>query len=762
MESTQSSKDLRIGIDIGGTFTDFVVFDPGTGHIQTFKLPSTPQDPSEAVMVGLQRIRENNSQAFFPNPSPKNDDSGQWKIIHGSTVATNALLERKGAKTALITTLGFKDVLKIGRQNRPDLYSFNSEPTLPLVSDDLRFEINERMGKQGEIIDPIDISEVDNIIALLSQGDYGPPITSIAVVFIFSFTNPKHEILVAEKLRKAGFFVSASHEILPEYREYERTSTTTVNAYVSPILDQYLGKLELALSGVPQNYFNNGARAAEKSSSIETNQPEIPKVEFNLQIMQSNGGCISVPEARKNGVRCVLSGPAGGVVGSQYIGTLNQGEVIGNKKENSANNLMLITFDMGGTSTDVSLIDGEPRITADGEVGGHPIRVPILDIHTIGAGGGSIASVDAGGVLRVGPESAGANPGPACYGKTPGIEREVIIGYEGTRGHTASTHNHHLLATVTDANLILNRIHPDYFLGGELPLYPHLAETAIGILGKRLNLDLYQTALGIIEIANAHMERALRVISVEQGHDPRDFTLLSFGGAGGLHASELARQLRIPRVLIPPIASTLSAFGMLTADVVKDYSQTVMVPGNTPLNTLAPIIQQLVNRGRCDIQDEGFLEENVRIEKYLDMRYCGQSYELTIPFPDPIHSIVELQEKFHQEHLKTYGYHRLDADLEIVNLRLRATGIVNPPKIHMQQMGNSDPSQACIETRLVMFPSGNQEILFYQGEVLEPGNMIPGPSVVVRNDTTILINEGDIGRVDSYSNLIIEIGLRKI
>ena len=689
---TEIQQPLRIGIDIGGTFTDFVIFDPISGKISTFKLPSTPHDPSEAVLNGLGKL-----ETISTHSSP-------IAIIHGSTVATNALLERKGAATALITTQGFKDVIHIGRQNRPDLYDFATTPPEPLIPSELRFELDERVDQYGEVLTLLNETQVDKLVAKIQNGSISSQIESVAVVFLFSFANPQHEQTVTKKLRNAGFFVSASHEILPEYREYERTSTTVVNAYVSPVLDRYLKRVE---------------------ENLPANTP--------LQIMQSNGGSISVTEARKSGVRCILSGPAGGVVGCQFIGETIQRSGKGALRNPALDKLRLLTFDMGGTSTDVSLIDGQPQVTSEAEIGGLPIRVPVLDIHTIGAGGGSIAFVDAGGALRVGPESAGAEPGPACYGR--------------------STSNQPPLATVTDANLLLGRIPPDRFLGGAMPLYPDLAAAAIAPFAKQLGISASETALGIVEIANAHMERALRVISVERGHDPRAFSLLSFGGAGSLHAADLARRLHIPQVLIPPYAATLSAFGMLAADVVKDYTQTVMLPGSTPFAQLHSQISILLERAQFEIKTEGFTDEKIRLEPALDMRYRGQSYELTIPLTE------NFKEDFHQVHHQTYGYQRLEADLEIVNLRVRGMGLVASPQISAQPAEDADSSSAIIEQRFVVLAANQKkEIPFYRGEALKPGNLIPGPAVVVRDDTTILMGETDRATVDAYLNLIIEIG----
>ena len=706
MLSQTNAQNLRIGIDIGGTFTDFVVFDTASGQITTFKLPSTPADPAEAVLSGLKRLGIGKDPEW-------SSGSQRVTIIHGSTVATNAFLERKGARTALITTRGFKDVLQIGRQNRPSLYDFTSAPPESLIPAELRFEINERVDKLGNITTSLDQKEIDQIIAQLINSNSTLPIESVAVVFLFSFTNSKHEQFVTRRLRAEGIFVSPSHEVLPEYREYERTSTTVINAYVSPVLDRYLAKLENTLS-----IYHN--------SSI------------GLQIMQSNGGSISIAEARQAGVRCILSGPAGGVVGCHFMGELARqagktgGQQGGGSEKQQVNPLKLLTFDMGGTSTDVSLIDGNPKITSEAEVGGLPIRIPILDIHTIGAGGGSIAYMDAGGILRVGPESAGADPGPACYGRAADSDRDAI-------------------PTITDANLFLGRILPDRFLGGEMPLYPKLAKIAIETLAQKINLTPIETALGIIEIANAHMERALRVISVERGHDPRDFKLLSFGGAGGLHAANLAHRLRIPQVLISPYAATLSAFGMLTADVVKDYTQTVMLPGDTTYDQITTRINPMIERGHKEIQSEGFDPQDIEIKSYIDMRYRGQSYELTIPFSK------DFSDQFHQEHFRTYGYQRLRSPLEIVNLRVRATGLVASPQIEALPIEGTDSSPARFDIRPVQFKFGVQEIPFYRGESLRPGNQITGPAIVVRQDTTILIPINDRASIDSFKNIILTI-----
>jgi len=673
----------RIGVDIGGTFTDFVVLHTETGNLETFKLLSTPHDPAEAVLQGVRRITH---QALL---------SG-FEIVHGSTVATNALLERKGARTALITTRGFRDVLQIGRQNRPSLYDLDFELPQPLVPDDLRLEADERVDHLGRVVQLSDLGQMDEIISTLQE--LKPE--SVAVCFLFSFLHPDHEQSVARCLREEGYFVSLSSEILPEFREYERTSTTAVNAYVTPVLDRYLFSLEA------------GLRRGERIDS--------PR----LQVMQSSGGIISPEEARRRGVHCILSGPAGGVIGSQYIA---EQALRLNQAPSSANEpIKLITFDMGGTSTDVSLINGAPRMTTEAMIGGMPIRIPLLDIHTIGAGGGSIAQVDAGGALRVGPQSAGADPGPACYG----------------RGD---------LPTVTDANLALGRLAPEYFLGGKMPLDVDRSTQALKKLGDELGLSIEQAALGMIEVVNAHMERALRLISVERGHDPADFTLLSFGGAGGLHACELAQKLGIRRVLIPSYASVLSALGMLMADMIRDYSLTVMMPGDTAPETIHARMAPLIERGRADLTSEGVPEERIQISRMLDMRYVGQSYELIIPFSD--HYIDD----FHAAHLREYSYQRVEAPVEIVNVRVRAIGAGDPPTLSVSPLAGPDPSPAYIDTRHVVLPKGGHPIPVYRGEKLLPGNQIHGPALVLRDDTTVLLVDGVSGSVDQLDSLRLDI-----
>jgi N-methylhydantoinase A len=594
-------------------------------------------------------------------------------------VATNALLERKGAKTALITTKGFKDILLIGRQNRPALYDWTINRPQPLIPSDLTFEVSERINHHGIVEQALEKSQIDNIINQLSSHQ----VQSVAVSLLFSFLHPEHEEIIARQIRSEGILVSASSEIIPEYREYERTSTTVVNAYVSPILDKYLTTL---------------------SESLPHSQ---------LLVMQANG------------VRCILSGPAGGVVGAQYLGTIAQSK-IPNHIDNNVD-LNLITFDMGGTSTDVSLITQEPMLTKESMIGDCPISIPVLDILTIGAGGGSIAQIDQGGALRVGPLSAGANPGPACYGYSD-------------------------FPTVTDANVILGRLIPDFFLDGKMRLDVNRSFHALENLGSAIGLDAIQTALGVIQVVNAHMERALRVISVERGLDPRDYQLFSFGGAGGLHSVELARNLNIPRLIVSPYASVMSAFGMLTADITRDYVQTVMLTGESHYTELAQKFDPLIERGMSDILSEGISPNNILIQQFADVRYQGQSYELSIPF-----SQMWIND-FHHAYQKTYGYQPTDTKVELVNIRVRTIGKTSPPIPFSLPESSSDPLPAFICTREVIYPTKPCMVPFYQYDLLKPGNKITGAAIIVKSDTTILIGEQDQLFVDAFLNLIVTVG----
>ncbi|RMH35249.1 MAG: hydantoinase/oxoprolinase family protein [Nitrospirae bacterium] len=664
---------FRIGIDIGGTFTDFVFYRETENCIRTFKVLSTPSNPAEGVVAGM---------AMLPQVE-------RATLVHGSTVATNALLERKGAKTAFLTTAGFRDLLLIGRQTRIDMYDLVARRAQPLVPPELCYEITERLDHRGQVITPLNESELDGIIDSLRQ----QAVEAVAVVLLFSFVNPIHEQAVAQRLREAGWFVTASHEVLPEFREYERASTTVVNAYVSPILNRYLADLDARLP-------------------IE-----------NFHILQSNGGRMSVVQARTQGVRSIMSGPAGGVVGARYVAS-------------QAGYEHLVTFDMGGTSTDVSLVWDSIPVTTETVVDGLPIRVPVIDLHTIGSGGGSVAWVDAGGVLRVGPQSAGAQPGPVCYGQGG------------------------LHPTVTDANVVLGRVPADGFLGGTMSLDRTSADAAIRRLGEALGLSSSSglsieqvTAQGVLDIVNVQMERALRVMTVERGYDPRDCVLVSFGGAGGVHAAELARHLRIPTVLIPPYAATLSALGMLAADVRWDDVQTIMLPGETAFVELERRAKPLIERGWMVLREQGIDMSRGHVWCELDIRYAGQSFELAVPFT------AAFREEFDRIHEARYGYCQPSAPVDIVNLRVRAVGVQEPPPIAKREPASSpDPSSALWTRRPVVFETVVESVPHYRGAALRPGHRLVGPAVVVHDDTTILVGPSDRATVDPVGNLLIEVG----
>lgn len=653
-----------IGVDTGGTFTDFV-FKEGK-HWGIYKLLSTPANPASAVLTGLNHIAQGKRK----------------QIIHGSTVATNAILERKGAKTALITNEGFEDVIEIGRQNRSRLYDLAYRREPQIVPPDLRFGIKGRILHNGEEHEPLDVEEAQRVAGLLQSSEA----ESVAVCFIFSFVNPAHEKKIKELLGSREMVVSLSHEILAEFREFERTSTTVLNAYVSPKMQNYIGHL---------------------SSEMEAGDI--------LSIMQSNGGSISAETARKESVRTILSGPAGGAVGAFEIGKM-------------AGYPQLITFDMGGTSTDVSLTDGALSLTVESKISGYPIKVPMIDIHTVGAGGGSIASLDVGGSLKVGPESAGADPGPICYGKGDQI-------------------------TVTDANLYLGRLIPEHFLGGSMKLQGEKLETFFQKMAKETGLSTVELAEGILSVANAAMEKAIRVISVERGYDPREFVLFSFGGAGAMHAPFLARLLNIPNVLIPQHPGILSAIGMLMADVIKDYSVTVMRnQHNATAEELSKLFSDLEKKGVEDLLSEGISAENVRLEKYLDMRYEGQSHEIIVPFA------TQYVEDFHVLHEKTYGYRNQDKTVEIVNFRLRALGMPEKPELEKaEKMEEKPPEEAFLGACEVVFDQKPSTTQVISRDKLLSGNNIGGPAILVEYSSTIVIPPFARAQVDAYGNVIMEI-----
>jgi N-methylhydantoinase A len=657
---------IKVGIDTGGTFTDFILVDGE--RIRTLKLLSQPDDPARAVLEGLQQLLEDEP----------------CEIIHGSTVATNALLERKGARTALVTTRGFEDVLEIGRQNRPKIYSlFPSRPE-PLVPARLRIGVTERVLYDGTVLVPLRVSELRPLSDKLRRAK----IDSVAVCLLFSYANPAHEKSIGRALRALKIPISLSHRILPEYREYERTSTTVVNAYLAPVMSRYLGALERRL------------RAASRKA--------------RLRIMQSNGGAVSARLAAREPVRTILSGPAGGVVGAWEMGRL-------------AAFANILSFDMGGTSTDVALCRGEIRVTSEASIANCPVGVPVIDIHTVGAGGGSIARVDEAGALRVGPESAGALPGPICYGSGDRI-------------------------TVTDANLYLGKLDVEYPLGGSLRLRDDTLEPAFRKLAARIGArTTYEAAEGVLEVANANMETALRVISVERGHDPRDFTLVTFGGAGGLHAITLARNLSIPRVMIPENPGLLSALGVLLSDNVQDFSRTVMLrTEDSHRKILDQYYLELEKRGTASLREEGFGPKHRRLERWVDMRYRGQSFEISIPYSR------DFPGEFHRRHQQRYGYADPGRESEIVTLRVRARGFSEKPRVPKHRSGDADPKRAEIKRKKIYFEGKLCPSRVYERALLRAGNKIHGPALIFEYSASTAIPPGYGCVVDGYRNLILE------
>ncbi len=655
-----------LGVDVGGTFTDLVYYDGR--RIRIYKLLSTKANPATALQNGMAAL------AVAPGAV----------VSHGTTVATNAVLEHRGAVTALITTAGFGDVLAIGRQTRPSLYRLTFAPRWLPVPAELRYEVTERVTADGQVLIPLDEETAAAVLdAIVAAGA-----EAVAVCLLFSFANPDHERRIGRLAAQRGLAVSLSSTILPEFREFERTATTVLNAYVSPLMTRYLHALETGLAGHP------------------------------LWIMQSSGGILDAATARREAVRTLLSGPAAGVAGAFHIARL-------------AGYDHIITFDMGGTSTDVSLADGAIRRTTEGSIEGWPVRVPMLDIHTVGAGGGSIAWVDTAGVLRVGPASAGSEPGPACYGR-------------GGRHFT-----------VTDANLLLGRLDPSHFLGGRMRLDRSAAETAARPLATRLGLSIVELAEGVVRIADAAMEQAIRVISVARGFDPRQFTLVPFGGAGPMHALTLAAALGIERVLVPRHPGVLSALGLILADFTVDASRTVMRPlkamtAEDLQAALAPILGQV----RQALADQGFTTAAMEIEPAVDLRYRGQSFELTVAADtfDP----ATLASRFHAAHRQRYGYARPEAPVELVNVRVTGRGLRPKPELPTLAAATSpDPASAQVGTTPLRAAGAWLTAPVYEREQLRSGHRLVGPALIVQEDATTVLLPGWQAQVDPWGHLLI-------
>lgn len=682
---------LRIGVDTGGTFTDICAFDEQTARLHVRKVSSTPDDPGRAIVQGVTEILEQIGDREIGEVS---------YFAHGTTVGTNALLTGRGALTGLITTRGFRDLLELGRGRRPTMYDPQVDKPEPHVLRHLRKEVTERLRHTGAVEAPLDEDEVRLAVRELREEG----VASIAVCLLYSYLDATHEKRIAEIIAEEypGVYVSLSSEVLPEFREYERLSTVVTNAYVGPVVANYLSRLRGVLA-------DQGLRA-------------IPHV------TQSNGGVIPFRTAESMPVRLVLSGPSTGVVGAAQICS-------------SAGFPDIITFDMGGTSSDISLVQkGKPKVTAGMELDGRPVRSPMLDIHTVGAGGGSLAWIDSGNHLRVGPQSAGAFPGPACYGNGDG-------------------------AAVTDANVVLRMLNPEYLLNGQMKIDREASVAAVRRLAEPLGLSVEETALGILRVVTANMARAIRVVSVQRGYDPRDYALVPFGGAGPLHASRLARELGMHRIVVPEIPGAQSALGLLMTDIKTDFMRTHIAPvAEGDSATIDAIFTEL-----AETADEWFVEEEVSEEgraavRRMDLRYRGQNFELAVEVPEgysfAASGVTPLVELFHEAHERVYGYRSEEAQIEAVIFRLEASG--SAPRFHVRadEVTVNTVDAARVDMRSSCFDPtvGFVDTPVYDRALLTPGDLIEGPAIVEQMDTTTVLLPGDHCRVDSYRNLIIEIG----
>jgi len=633
-QSPAKHAPLLLAVDTGGTFTDLVLLEAGS--VRTLKVASTPHDPSQAVLDGIREIL---------------GEGEDFVLLHGSTVATNALLERRGARVVLVTNEGFEDVIEIGRQDRPQLYALVGHRPPPLVRREDRLGLPGRLGTQGEEITPLD----GDRLATLPEQVRAHDAEAVAICLLHSYANSDHERAVADAFAGIDLPISVSSDLVPEFREYERTSTTVMNAYVAPIMDRYLGRLAVEAG-------------AERVS-----------------IMGSNGGALPIERARREPVHTVLSGPAGGVVGA-----LTWAKRVGHTS--------VISFDMGGTSTDVSLCPGRPLRTREFAIGGQPAAIPVIDIHTVGAGGGSIARMDAGGALRVGPQSAGAMPGPVCYGN----------------GGTD--------ITVTDAHVWLGRLPAEAFLGGERSLDRATIEGPLGTIAAALGSSRDEAAEGVLAVADTAMERALRVISVERGYDPADFAVMAFGGAGGLHVAELTDRLGALKALVPPDPGLLSAYGMLASPVMREVSRTVLL-GTDQVDVdvrLTSVLDELEHAAREAMLAEGAEAATLDSERWIDARYLGQSFELAVP-------ATEWVAAFHQAHLERYGYHRIDTPVEAVTLRVVVTAPAAELVVATLPDATGDPGTHA--TR-VFFGGETLDAMSVWRRELMAGHELDGPVVI--------------------------------
>ena len=680
--------NYKIGVDVGGTFTDVFLLNETTGQLAVHKVSSTPEDPSRAIIRGVSEILQ--IQKIPPDQVTY--------LAHGTTVATNAIIEQKGGKVGLLTTQGFRDLLEIGRQTRPRLYDLHLDYPPPIVTRDLRLEVKERVLHTGEVFIPLDEQSVQDQITILKKNK----VDAVVLCLLYAYLNPNHEIRMKEMVREAmpGCYLSVSHEVLPEFREYERLSTTVLNASLMPVIDTYL-----------RNFKKEAKRIG---------------VLVSPRINQCNGGVMSVETACQFPIRTALSGPSAGVIGAFFIG-------------NSMNRLDLITFDMGGTSTDVCLLEkGISSISSDRWVGGYPAKIPSVDVNAVGAGGGSIAWIDLDGLMKVGPKSAGASPGPACYG----------LG--GTE------------PTVTDANVILGRLNPEYLLGGRMKIDKSLAESALTRLGEKLGLRLMETAHGVIRIVTANMVKAIRTISIERGYDPKEFSLLAFGGAGPLHAVGVAKELEISRVIVPPNPGILCAMGLIVADARNDYVKTSLMNTDTvDTERVNQLFDQLEKEARQWLSLEGFDPSAQVLSRSVDMRYVGQNFELPVEVPPgrlKPEDLKTLVSRFYGEHEKNYGHFMPGEPTQLVSFRVTARGI--NPKLQLRKMGHlkQKGASSMIGHREVYFDAtASLPTPVYDRTRLCPGDRITGPAVIEQMDSTTLIFPEDEAEIDDLLNIIITI-----
>lgn len=693
---------VRVASDVGGTFTDNIAYDEATRTITVAKVSTTPENRALGTIAGLRKALALQGKT----------GAAVKYVGHGMTTATNAVIQRRGARTAFITNAGFRDLLLIGRQARPSLYDIRITRTPPLVGREHCLTVRGRLDATGREIEPLAMDDLEAAARAIEKEG----IESVAVCFLHSYANSAHERLAREFLeqRLKGVVVCASTDTMAEFREYERASTCVLNAFLMPVMDRYLGSLTALL------------RDSSDGLGIADATP--------VMVMEASGGLMTIASARRKPVHTVLSGPAGGVVASTHVAKL-------------AGVPHIITMDIGGTSTDISVIrNGVPAITRDAKLENIPVRLPVIDINAIGAGGGSIAWIDDGGALRVGPLSAEAVPGPACYRRG------------GTR------------PTATDANVVLGRFGPDTRLGGEMTLDAEASHRAIhDMIAAPLGLDVVSAAAGVLRVTHANIVRGIRVVSIERGHDPRDFALVPFGGAGPMHGTPVARELRIPRLLIPPTPGILCALGQLVSDLRHDLIET-HISAHTSLDGEAVhgIIERLRSHGNELLSADDVPESKRRIETHVDARYSGQSYELTLPLPDAAHWPA-LPQAFHLMHQARFGHHDTSCPVEIVNFGVTAVGMIDAPELPQIAQGTERPAPAaCAGSRRIFYEADDPdragqwlEASIFRREQLLAGNVIHGPAVIEEVSATNVLYPGDVARIDRFASMLVDVGAPK-